>query len=61
MVVYDSRLYRMILVPACAIVDYDAPFDWDFKEHSEAKPKEFQSDYFKTQLKSAFKRIVSLC
>ena len=51
----------MILVPACAIVDYDAPFDWDFKEHSEAKPKEFQSDYLKTQLKSAFKRIVSLC
>lgn len=51
----------MILVPARAIVDYDAPFDWDFKEHIEAKPKEFQSDYFKTQLKSAFKRIVSLC
>lgn len=59
MVVYDSRLQRMILVPACAIVDCDAPFDWDFKEHSEAKPKEFQSDYFKTQ--SAFKTIVSLC
>ena len=32
----------MIVVPARAIFDYDAPFDRDFEEHSKAKLKEFQ-------------------
>ena len=46
----------LMIVPARAIVDYDALFDRDFEEHSKAKPKEFQR-----QFKFAFKRIVSLC